>query len=326
MAEVVLPREDEFVSFGAPGQSVAYADLVKPLLDRKVVGGEAAAITEGVVGEVYEATGIDAAELVNSLGDEELSNTRHTHILGLVGIGAGAAILTTLYGIKPNHVRGHSMAGGAAAVVGGYLALRQAAVLYRDRGIEMERIANKEPATMAVTDMPEDQLVALCRRIKGVWPSNFNSPLQNTFAGWTEAVSQAGSAIKKEGFRATPLRNYKAGAAHTAIVKQLRKKLTDLTKNLSFDEGEEPHIPYGRNIDGKTTTEPKAVKADVVAADRPVRWVRGTNWLIGLDIPICHIEIGPGSRRPLSTMLGDHNPPNWVRALHIADILSLQKD
>lgn len=314
-----MHEQNEVIVFGFPGQGAPYGELLKPLLDKDTVGLDSAEIATEVVEEIHEATRVNVADLVDQKTSDELADTRTAHILLLAAGVAGARILLK-HDIKPNFVRGHSAAAYTAAVVGGALALKKAAKVVRARGITMHEAAILNPGSMTVvSEIEESRLEAICANV-GAFLANFNSPLQTVIGGPLKALDKAREEIKREGGRATPFRNWRAGAAHTPLVEMVQERLSVMLKKVDT-----PTTAISKNIDGQITEDSEEVRIDLISAARPIRWSQGTEVLIDRGMTT-HIEIGPSGKKVLSGLLNEHKNAVYVQAKHIASILSLQKD
>lgn len=314
-----MTESDEILVMSLPGQGAPYGELLRPLLDEDNVGKEDADATAEVVEEVHEATKMDLRSLLANKTSEELADTRIAHVLLLAAGVAGARLLMKRE-IMPTYVRGHSAALFTAATIGGALALKQAARHMKARGEAMHESAQLYPGGMAVVSEVEDSaLEALCKRL-GLDIANYNSPLQRVVGGPAERLVNFKAAVKDIGGRASIFKNWSAGMAHTRFVQLVEDRLSMLVGKVDT-----PQMPILKNTDGMPTIDPEEVRIDLISATQPVRWSQGTEFLVQKGMTT-HVEISPSNKRIVTGLLDDHESAKDVRRLHIADILSLQKE
>ncbi|HET9850669.1 MAG TPA: acyltransferase domain-containing protein [Candidatus Saccharimonadales bacterium] len=314
-------RGEEKTAFGFPGQGADYSELVRDLTDENIVGQETADIANEVIGEVSDASEVDVLKLAREGTEDERVDTRNAQIILLAGGAAGAAYLMKKRKINPDFVRGHSAAAFTAAAVGGALALRQAAIAIKERGISMHEASIEHPGGMAaVKDISLERLDTICQNV-GAFISNLNSPIQTIIAGPHEALEEAKKKITQAGGKATLFRNWKAGIAHTPHVMVVQERLNEiLGPNIVSDST----IAVVKNRDGKATKEAEQIRQDLTAAAEQVRWAAGTETLDEEGV-VRHIEVSSKSKRVISNLLKEHDLREGVEIEHISELMDEEK-
>src|SRR5262249_24913643 len=143
-------------------------------------------------------------------------------------------------GIKPDFVVGHSVGEFAALAAGGAMSVRETIGLVRERGLAMAEAARERPGSMAaILGLDDDAVERICRRIRGVWPANYNCPRQVVGSGENDAVDECCARAEEEGARrAVKLRV--SGAFHSPLVARAADRLRPAVEKVRFSEPTAP--------------------------------------------------------------------------------------
>ena len=123
-----------------------------------------------------------------------------------------------------------------------------------------------------------------------VVPANYNCPGQLVISGNVEAINEACARIKAAGAkRALPLNV--GGAFHSPLMQPAKD---ELQKAIEQTDIKEPKCPVYQNVDGKPHTDPKEIKANLIAQlTSSVRWTQCVQNMIA-DGATDFTECGPG--------------------------------
>ena len=136
-------------------------------------------------------------------------------------VATSLAVLAALRarGIEPDYVVGHSV--GEFAALGGRRRARRSTRRSRScasAGSRWPRRRGERPGSMAAILGLEDEVVeALCRKIIGVWPANYNCPGQLVVSGEDAAVDECCCEAEREGARRA-VKLKVSGAFHSPLV------------------------------------------------------------------------------------------------------------
>src|SRR3954452_12416159 len=135
-----------------------------------------------------EAAGLDLQKLCFEGPEDALVDTA---VQQPALVATSLAVLAALRarGIEPDYVVGHSVGEFSALAAAGALTNHDAIALVRERGLAMAEAPRRHPGSMAAILGLDDEVVdALCRKIIGVWPANYNCPGQVVVSGEDVAV------------------------------------------------------------------------------------------------------------------------------------------
>ena len=169
------------IAFCFPGQGALEAGMGREL-------AEAVPAAMDVYRVGSEASGLDLQKLCF---DSPLEDLVDTEVQQPALVATCLAILAAIRseGIQPDVVVGHSVGEFSALAAVGALDTGEAIGLVRERGLAMADAAAKNPGSMAaILGLADEQVEALCRRILGVWPANYNCPGQIVVSGENDAV------------------------------------------------------------------------------------------------------------------------------------------
>ena len=170
------------------------------------------------------ASGLDLERLCFHAEPEELLDTA---VQQPALVATSLAVLAALQdrGVKADFVIGHSVGEFAALAAAEAMSVEEAIALVRERGLAMAEAAAKNPGSMAaILGLADEQVEALCRRILGVWPANYNCPGQIVVSGENEAVDACIEQAQSEGARRA-VKLKVSGAFHSPLVARAADRL-----------------------------------------------------------------------------------------------------
>jgi len=163
------------------------------------------------------ATGLDLERLCFHAEAEELFDTS---VQQPALVATSLAMLAALRerGVKADFVIGHSVGEFAALAAAEAMTLEEAMTLVRERGLAMAEAAARNPGSMAaILGLADEVVEALCRRILGVWPANYNCPGQIVVSGENLAVEECIEQAQSQGARRA-VKLKVSGAFHSPLV------------------------------------------------------------------------------------------------------------
>lgn len=278
-------------AFLFPGQGSQFAGMGKDL---------AAAFPEARA--VYERADAALAPLGLSVSKVSFEGTeeelRQTAVTQPAIVTHSVAVFEVLKGrgAAPEIAAGHSLGEYAALVAAGALALEDAVVLVRRRGLFMqEAVPAGAGAMAAVIGLAPDAVAAACAGAEAETgetcaAANFNSPEQTVVAGTARGVARASELLKAAGAkRVLPLPV--SAPFHCALMKPAEAKLAPFLDATPFGP---MAFPVVTNVDAAPNRDPgtarEALKRQVCS---PVRWVESVRALSGAAPSA--VECGPGT-------------------------------
>ncbi len=242
-----------------------------------------------------EPLGLSVSKVSFEGSDEDLKQTAVTQPAILTHAVAVLEVLKAK-GVTPSVAAGHSLGEYAALVAAGALALEDAVVLVRRRGLFMqEAVPPGEGAMSAVIGLAPEVVAEACAEAASATgeicsPANFNSPEQTVIAGSAAGVAKAAEVLKKKGAkRVLPLPV--SAPFHCALMKPAEKKLVPFLATAAFRP---LAIPVVTNVDARETTDPEAARDSLRRQIcSPVRWVESVQRLASLAPSA--VEVGPGT-------------------------------
>jgi [acyl-carrier-protein] S-malonyltransferase len=237
-----------------------------------------------------EASGLDLQKLCF---DTPLEDMVETELQQPALVATSLAFLAALRkrGIKPDFVVGHSVGEFAALAAGGAMNVRETIALVRERGLAMAEAAKERPGSMAAILGLEDETVErICRKIRGVWPANYNCPGQVVVSGENAAVDECCARAEEEGARrAVKLRV--SGAFHSPLVARAADRLRPAVEKVRFVE---PTAPFMSTVTARVESAQRMGPLLVDQLTAPVRFTQAASELIR-DGTRTFVEIGPGN-------------------------------
>ncbi len=222
--------------------------------------------------------------------EEELKQTRVTQ----PAIFLHSVILaTTLEGFHPDMVAGHSLGEFSALVANGTLTFSNGLSLVFKRALAMQKACEARPSAMAaIIGMEDEQVERVCREIDEiVVPANYNSPGQVVISGSLPGIDAAVERLSAMGAKRA-MKLTVGGAFHSPLMEPARAELEEAIESAPFSA---PVCPVYQNVDAKPSTDPAAIRKNLVAQlTAPVRWTQTIQQMIA-DGATSFTEVGPGN-------------------------------
>jgi len=140
--------------------------------------------------------------------------------------------------------------------------------------------------------LADDVVEQVCAEIEPeiVVAANYNCPGQLVISGSVVGIEQACERMKAAGAkRALPLQV--GGAFHSPLMEPARRELQDAIASTNFKT---PVCPVYQNVNAKPSTDPEAIKANLIAQlTAPVRWTQSIREIAN-DGALQFSECGPG--------------------------------
>ena len=271
-------------AFVFPGQGAQFVGMGKDLYDNNET---ARAMFE----KANEVLGFRITDLMFNGTEEGLRQTKVTQ----PAIFLHSVILAKTMGeeFKPDMVAGHSLGEFSALVAAGALSFEEGLKLVSARAQAMQHACELRPSTMAaVLALPDEKVEALCAEIDDiVAPANYNCPGQVVISGTIEGVDAACAKMLEAGAKRA-LKLKVGGAFHSPLMQPAADKLSAAIEAAEFHT---PVCPVYQNVDGKPHTDPKEIKANLLAQlTAPVRWTYDVQAMIA-DGADSFTELGPGN-------------------------------
>jgi [acyl-carrier-protein] S-malonyltransferase len=263
-----------------------------------------------------EASGLDLLHLCFDAPAEELLDTEvQQPALVATSLAIDAALRAR--GIVPDYVVGHSVGEFAALGSAEAMNVREAIRLVRERGLAMAAAAKDRPGSMAaILGLADEVVEALCRKIAGVWPANYNCPGQLVVSGETPSVDECCIEAEKEGARRA-VRLRVSGAFHSPLVAHAADRLRPAIDRVSFRD---PRPAFMSTVTAKIEDAHRLPKLLVEQLTAPVRFTQAAGELVGSGVTT-FVEVGPGN--VLSGLL--KRIDKSVKAISVNDLKSLDQ-
>jgi [acyl-carrier-protein] S-malonyltransferase len=297
------------IAFCFPGQGSLESGMGRDVAE---VSPEASDVFE--IGSV--ASGLDLRKLCF---DTPLEEMVETELQQPALVATSLAFLAALKkrGVKPDFVVGHSVGEFAALAAGGAMSVRDSIALVRERGLAMAEAAKERPGSMAAILGLEDETVErICRRIRGVWPANYNCPGQGVVSGENAAVDECCARAEEAGARrAVKLRV--SGAFHSPLVARAADRLRPAVEKVRFSE---PTSPFMSTVTARLETAHRMGPLLVDQLTAPVRFTQAATELVRGGTRT-FVEIGPGN--VLSGLV--KRIDRSVKAISVNSVAALEK-
>ena len=253
----------------------------------------------------------DVAQILTSDGD----TLRRTDVsqVAITLVSLSAARLLASRGITPDACAGFSLGEYPALAVAGVLSETDALKVTIERGRVMQAACDRiqaqssvPPGMAAVLGLPSEQIEAIIRDngVSGLYPANYNSPLQTVVSGTAEALETAERLFKEAGARRC-IRLSVAGPFHSPLMGEAATEFAQFLESIAFSD---PSIPLFSNVTGSRLGDRAQAKARAVEhISNPVRWTKeeqsiSTWWQsfcaqTGTEhdsVPLSLVEVGPG--------------------------------
>lgn len=246
---------------------------------------EAAAVFE----QANETLGRDIAALTFSADSDALNLTHNTQPCMLTTEIAMLRVLEAS-GVSAAITAGFSLGEWAALVAAGVLPFERALPLVQLRADAMQRAVPAGEGGMAVIlGKTAEEVAALCARVAGVSPSNYNCPGQITVAGVIRGIQALLEITQREGVTAKQLAV--SIPSHCALMKPAADELEAAIRDVAFCA---PRHPIVMNATGEATADVDVIKANLIKQlTMPVLFEQSVRYMLGSGVDT-FIEIGPG--------------------------------
>jgi len=236
------------------------------------------------------AAGLDLQRLCFEASEEELVETE---VQQPALVATSLAVLAALRerGVEADFVIGHSVGEFAALAAAEAMTLEEAMALVRERGLAMADAAARNPGSMAaILGLADEVVEALCRRILGVWPANYNCPGQIVVSGENLAVDECIERAQSEGGRRA-VKLKVSGAFHSPLVARAADRLRPAIEKVRFQE---PAFPFMSTVTARVESAQRMGPLLVDQLTAPVRFTQSATELMR-DGVRTFVEVGPGN-------------------------------
>jgi [acyl-carrier-protein] S-malonyltransferase len=271
------------IAFCFPGQGSLEAGMGRDIAE---------AVPEAM--EVFErgseASGLDLRKLCF---DSPLEHMVETEVQQPALVATSLAVLAALRarGIVPDYVVGHSVGEFSALAAAGAFSTEDAIGLVRERGLAMAEAARRHPGSMAaILGLDDDVVDALCRKIIGVWPANYNCPGQVVVSGEHHAVDECIERAQEEGARRA-VKLKVSGAFHSPMVARAADRLRPALDRVRISE---PVAPFMSTVTARIEPAQRIGKLLVDQLTAPVKFTQATRELMHQGVST-FVEVGPGN-------------------------------
>jgi [acyl-carrier-protein] S-malonyltransferase len=237
-----------------------------------------------------DASGLDLRALCF---DSDMTHLVDTEVQQPALVATSLAVLAALRlrGIEPDYVIGHSVGEFAALAAASSIGVEETIALVRERGLAMAEAAREHPGSMAaILGLDDDVVERICRRIRGVWPANYNCPGQLVVSGESDAVDEACARAEEAGARRT-VKLRVSGAFHSPLVARAAERLRPAVDRVRFTE---PLAPFMSTVTARVESAPRIAPLLVDQLTAPVRFTQAASELIR-DGAKTFVEVGPGN-------------------------------
>lgn len=270
-------------AFVFPGQGAQYAGMGKDIYEKS-------AHARSLFEAANDILSFRITDIMFDGTDDQLKATRVTQ----PAIFLHSVILAAcLEDFAPDMVAGHSLGEFSALAAAGAIGFEDALRLVAARAEAMQKCCESHPGLMAaIIGLPNAAVEEVCHRTEGlVVPANYNCDGQVVISGQAEAVQAACALAKESGAkRALPLAV--SGAFHSPLMESAR---AELAKAIESTPIKSPVCPVYQNVTARPETDPKAIKANLLAQlTSPVKWTQTVGNML-VDGADKFIEVGPGT-------------------------------
>ncbi len=246
------------IAFVFSGQGTQYGGMGKDLYENspavKALYDNAEEIRKGTKKQSFEGSA------------EELKITSNTQpCMYLADLGAALALLEE--GVKPDAVAGFSLGEIAALAFANAYSYEDGFKIVTERGLLMQKAAEEKETSMAAVLKVDSKTVEEgCKKVEGVYPVNYNSPIQTVVAGEKAALDKFKEVMAEEKCRIMDLAV--AGAFHSPYMNSAAEGMKTVLEGFSIKTPEmtvyanKTALPYGENVKETMT-------AQIIS---PVKW------------------------------------------------------
>lgn len=271
-------------AFVFPGQGAQFVGMGKDLYDNYPAA-------KTLFEKANEVLGFRITDLMFSGTDEDLRQTKVTQ----PAIFLHSVILAEVMGdaFKPDMVAGHSLGEFSALVAAKALSFEDGLKLVYARALAMQKACEQNPSTMAaVLNLPDEKVEEICAGIDDVVvAANYNCPGQIVISGTEAGIDIACQQLLEAGAKRA-LKLKVGGAFHSPLMEPARAELADAIHSTLIST---PVCPVYQNVSTVAETEPKTIKANLIAQlTAPVKWTQSVQHMIA-DGATSFTEVGPGN-------------------------------
>jgi [acyl-carrier-protein] S-malonyltransferase len=272
------------IAFVFPGQGAQYVGMGKALYEAFPAARE-----------VYKNCGGEKITEISWNGTkEDLTATNVAQPTIFAASLAAAVSLSAAFKereISVEGAAGFSLGEIPALAFSGFLHEKDAFEFVSFRAEVMQECAvNSSGSMMAVLGLSSETVEAVCKKIDGAWPVNYNTSSQIVVAYKLEAEAILKDAVTAAKGKALPLSV--AGAFHSPLMSEAATRLEARLKEMKFHK---PTMPLYSNVTAKPYTGDTAEACELLSLQvkSPVRWQTTIENMVedGFDT---FIEVGPG--------------------------------
>ena len=302
------------IAFIYPGQGAQSTGMGQDFYEKSP-------LSRAVFDQGSQAVNLDLKKLCFEKNDL-LDKTEYTQVAMVTACLAMTRAIKTM-GLSPDMTAGLSLGEYCAIAVAGGMCDLDAIKTVRSRGVFMEHAAPEGTGAMsAVLGLEASVIEEVLEAREGVSIANYNCPGQIVITGETEAVAEAGNALKEAGARRVlPLKV--SGPFHSPMMKPAGEELKKVFASVSMNP---LLIPYVANINAEVITDCGRIEDLLVQqVSGSVRWQQSVETMIqeGVDT---FVEIGPGKTltgflRKIDKNVRSYHIGTWEEALSVCEEL-----
>jgi [acyl-carrier-protein] S-malonyltransferase len=274
-----------------PGQGAQYPGMARDLW-------ETSAKVKELFQSASDALGMDMKKLLFDSSEDDLKATDKTQVAMTLACLCSSTVLRE-EGISPDACAGFSLGEYAALCEAGVLSIGEVFPIVRIRGDLMEKTArgldskDGAPGMAAVLGLPAEKTVSTLESLssKGVYPSNYNSPVQVVVSGTAQGLALAEKELKAAGARRL-VRLQVSGPFHSPLMADARAAFDAALASFHFAD---PAVPVYSNVTGRKIGS--GAEARELCGRQLVSMVRWVDVQEGLLSDGCDrfLEAGPGT-------------------------------
>ena len=274
-----------------PGQGAQYPGMGKDLW-------EASAGVKALFDSASGSINVDMKKLLFEGTEEELKATDKTQI-AITLMNLSCARMLKEKGLESDGAAGFSLGEYSALVEAGCLGINDVFPLVKARGDIMEKVAKSldsgdgPPGMAAVIGLTYEALVKALddAGISGLYPANYNSPVQIVVSGTSHALQQGEEVLKKAGAKRY-IRLKVSAPFHSPLLEQARIEFSGVLHKTGFHD---PQKPVYSNVTGKKITSAEEARdLCIKQITSTVLWVEEEQTLVKDGYVRC-VEAGPGT-------------------------------